>query len=69
MCTTSSQIKCASGLELESSKCEAPCTGLIVSSFFKSEKTIDIESLIPNEVTVYYNLTKWSKLHSKMKGW
>ena len=55
-------------MKVESSKCEAECSGLIISSFFKSEKTKDIESFIPNEVTAYNNFTKWMKLQSEMKG-
>ena len=69
MCTIP-QLDCVQNIRLKDleAQCLAPCSGLILTSFSKSEPKQDLEKFIPSQVAAYKNYTAWAKFPSEMKG-
>ena len=47
MCSTSKEMECINNKIVNTSSCLKTCSGLIVTSFFKSENKYDLETLFP----------------------
>ena len=62
------QLNCTKKIEVEFSKCLPPCSGLVVSSFSKSESNKKLEDLVYNEIVSYEKYTKWSPFPGGLKG-
>ena len=64
------QLDCVRKIKADSinSKCLPECSGLILTSFSKSDSKNGIQYLIPSIDAVYKNYTKWAKFPSEMKG-
>ena len=67
---TAVQLDCVRKIKADSinSKCLPECSGLILTSFSKSDSKNAIQHLIPSIDAVYKNYTKWAKFPSEMKG-
>ena len=50
------ELQCYKNLEADISACQKPCSGLLVTSYFKSEQFIDVDKLFP--LTGAYNRYK-----------
>jgi len=55
-------------IKIDSSDCLPPCSGLIISSFTKTDGTKNLESLIDDKFAAYRKFTKWFKFPSGIKG-
>ena len=53
---------------MECSHCKAPCSGTILTSFFKSVPNHELENLIPEEVKAYNQYMKWFEFPTGLKG-
>ena len=62
------QQNCAKNVEFKFANCLPPCSGLVVSSFSKTETNKKLDDLIYNEVISYNNYTKWSEFPEGLKG-
>ena len=62
------QLNCTKKIEVEFSKCLPPCSGLVVSSFSKSESNKNLEDLVYNEIVSYEKYTKWSQFPGGLEG-
>ena len=47
LCSTFKQLKCVHDTRIDTSNCLKPCSGLLVTSFHKSEETLRLENLFP----------------------
>ena len=47
LCTSPQELECVKNVEVDTSSCLKPCSGLIVTSFYKSELKKDLETLFP----------------------
>ena len=52
----------------EENNCLAPCSGLVVNSFFKTGPNNNIEGLIWEKIAAYDKFMKWMPFPSKLKG-
>ena len=68
---TSAQLDCVNKINVNdfNTKCLPPCSGLMLTSFSKSEPRSNIEHFIPKQVAAYKSYTKWNKFPSELKGW
>ena len=48
-------LECVNKIQVDTSSCMKPCTGLIVTSFDKSENHKDLQLLYPKVLTQYNN--------------
>ena len=67
VCSTK-DLACVSKINIDASNCLSPCSGLIVTSFSKSEPTKNLEALLFEEITAYNNYTKTYPLPTDLKG-
>ena len=51
-----------------SSDCFSPCSGLILTSFFKSTPKENLENILSDEVAAYDKYMKWFKYPLDLKG-
>ena len=56
LCSSPQELECANNVKVDTSSCLKPCSGLIVTSFAKSELKKDLETLFP--IFRDYNLYK-----------
>ena len=49
------KLECVDKIQVDTSTCMKPCSGLIVTSFAKSEKHKDLQLLYPKKLTQYNN--------------
>ena len=61
-------MSCIKNVEVDTSKCLPPCSGIILTSFFKSKQTDNLESKISETLSAYGKYTKWSTFPSELKG-
>ena len=61
------QFYCVNRIKVEENNCLAPCSGLVVNSFFKTGSH-NIESLIWKKIAAYDKFMKWKPFPSKLKG-
>ena len=48
--------------------CLPPCSGLMLTSFYKNEKNKNFDHLTSNELIGYKKMTKWHNFPSELKG-
>ena len=65
---TAKGLECVHNIKIDSNICLPPCTGLILTSFSKTESKRDFEGLISEEVAAYNQYMKWSEFPSGLKG-
>ena len=46
-CTSSKELDCVNNISIDNSSCIKPCSGLIVTSFSKSQENEKLENLFP----------------------
>ena len=56
LCTSSKELDCVKNIKVDTTSCLKPCSGLIVTSFYKSRPENNLETLI--EIFGEYNLYK-----------
>ena len=59
---------CSRTTKIDPSRCLPPCSGLIITSFVKSEKQKDLDSLISQEIFAYDKYKKGFTYPSSLKG-
>ena len=62
------QLGCANDVKFEFSNCLPPCSGLIVSSFSKTDTNKILDDLMYNEIISYDKFTRWSEFPEGLKG-
>ena len=62
---TSSNFQCVQDTKGDTSKCLPPCSGLILSSYTKTDKHKDLNSLIPSVLKDYSKYQKCYEKNSK----
>ena len=68
ICSGLKEKQCAYDLVIDTTSCLTSCSGLVLTSFFKSETKYDLESLMPDEFTAYNKYTKWSPFYTGLEG-
>ena len=58
VCSPQKIVECVDKIPVDTSSCIKPCSGLIVTSLFKSEKSKDLELLYPRLWRPYNNFKK-----------
>ena len=48
--------------------CLPPCSGLMLTSFYKNEQNINLDHLTSNELNGYKKMTIWHNFPSDLKG-
>ena len=62
------KLGCANDVKFEFSNCLPPCSGLIVSSFSKTDTNKILDDLIYNEIISYDKFTRWTEFPEGLKG-
>ena len=62
------KLECANAISVDTSSCMKPCSGLIVTSFFKSENYKDVKLLYPKIWRQYNNFKTISTFPSGLIG-
>ena len=65
---SSVQLDCAKKIGFEFANCLPPCSGLVVSSFSKTETNKKLGDLIYNEIISYEKFTRWIEFPEGLKG-
>ena len=64
-------MKCVNSIKIKhghDSKCKPPCSGLIISSFTKSEPNEKFEKFVTEKFQEYDKYIKWFQFPSGLKG-
>ena len=61
-------VECLRKIKINSNQCLKPCSGLILTSFSKTEPKNNLESLIEEEVLAYDKYMKWFEYPTALKG-
>ena len=56
LCSSPQELDCVKNMKVDTSSCLKPCSGLVVTSFAKSELKKDLETLFP--ISGEYNIFK-----------
>ena len=64
------QLNCVENVTLDGTNCLPQCSGLLLKSFYKSEKNQDknLEELIPEEWTSYRDYKKYIEFPTSLAG-
>ena len=65
---SSVQLDCVKKIGFEFANCLPPCSGLVVSSFSKTETNKKLGDLIYNEIISYDKFTRWTEFPEGLKG-
>ena len=65
---SSMQLNCAKNIKFEFENCLPPCSGLVVSSFSKTDANKNLDDLIYNEIISYEKFTRWTEFPEGLKG-
>ena len=59
LCSSPQELDCVKNMKVDTSSCLKPCSGLVVTSFAKSELKTDLEALFPilGDYSTYKKLT------------
>ena len=68
ICTASQEVECVNNVNVDTSSCLKPCSGLIVTSFVKSKLEKDLETLFPifGEYNQYKKVTAHPRVSNGM---
>ena len=71
VCTSSEEVACVNKLKVDSSSCLKPCSGLIVTSFYKSKLENNLETLFPifGEYNQYKKVTSYPSAANGMSDY
>ena len=64
LCTSPQELDCVNNVKVDTSSCLKSCSGLIVTSFAKSELKTDLETLFP----IFKEYNKYKKVTSFPSG-
>ena len=65
---SSNEHECVKKVQNDSYNCLEPCSGLILTSFIKTDPKENLESLFSNEIAAYNDYSKWLQFPSGIKG-
>ena len=65
---SSNEHECVKKVQNYSYNCLEPCSGLILTSFIKTDPKENLDSLFSNEIAAYNDYSKWLQFPSGIKG-
>ena len=65
---TPKQNDCVQKMTPRKSDCLPPCSGLILTSFFKAKWDKVVDEIIPEDVEAYRKFTNWYPFPTALKG-
>ena len=68
LCTSAQELDCVNNVKVDTSSCPKPCSGLIVTSFAKSELKKDLQRLFPifGDYKLYKKVTTYPATANSM---